>query len=297
MLNEDTTPPPIKQNDWAVASAVQHLLGRVSPNALAVGIALAAHVPFDGSRLRVWPSWKRLMDRCGIGSRMTLNRVLQELEQHGHIEVGRGGDRKDRRKSHTYLLHCVSIPQHVIDRTLQAVENASCSTETVPRRGIETVPVGVQKLYPNVFQENLSQVKAYKPPLSPPKSGGRTRHPHGFESFWTSYPKLKPSSKGKEVGKAQALKAWNEINPSPTLANTIVSALKDQIATQHFENATGDQALPFPSNWLKGERWDDETSTTTNPLVDQEGMKEARRTFFAMVRGSAHREAKAQAAF
>ena len=114
---------------------------------------------------------------------MTLNRVLQELEQHGHIEVGRGGDRKDRRKSHTYLLNCVSIPQHVIDRTLQAVENAFSSTETVPRRGIETVPVGVQKLYPNVFQLNVSQVKAYKPPYPPQNRGDGLGTPPGLNLF------------------------------------------------------------------------------------------------------------------
>ena len=35
----------IQQNEWAVASAAQTLLGRVSPNALAVALALAAHVP------------------------------------------------------------------------------------------------------------------------------------------------------------------------------------------------------------------------------------------------------------
>ena len=85
----------IQQNEWAVASAAQTLLGRVSPNALAVALALAAHVPFDGSTMKVWPSRQRLLFMCRIGGRSTLSRVLEELEGHGLIEVGRS---KDRRK-------------------------------------------------------------------------------------------------------------------------------------------------------------------------------------------------------
>ena len=132
-----TLPPEnqISQNEWAVASAAQALLGRVSPNALAVALALAAHVPFDGSTMKVWPSWRRLMFMGGIGSFSTLSRVLQELEQHHLIEVGR---RKDRRKSHVYILRFVTVPEHVIERTLKAVERASKAVETPAVRATES---------------------------------------------------------------------------------------------------------------------------------------------------------------
>ena len=180
----------IKQNDWAVASAAQFLLGKVSPNALAVAIALAAHVPFDGAELKVWPSWPRLMFMCGIRSKVTLSRVLQELEQHGLIEVGR---KKDRRKSHVYILHYVTVPQHVIERTLRAIEKASKvrGTETVPqvenrarsvenpkvrgtesgpRRGTETVPESYQPKYLNKEREEEGRGRHDPPPRNDAKT-------------------------------------------------------------------------------------------------------------------------------
>ena len=128
----------IQQNEWAVASAAQALLGRVSPNALAVALALAAHVPFDGSRLKVWPSWVRLLLMCGIGSKSTLSRVLEELEGHGLIEVARP---QDRRKSNRYILNYVTVPDHVVDRTLRGVERASQPVENPAVRGTETGPL------------------------------------------------------------------------------------------------------------------------------------------------------------
>ena len=110
----------------------------MSPNALAVALALAAHVPFDGSRLKAWPSWTRIKFMCGIGSRDTVSRALQELEQHGLIEVGR---KKDRRKSNVYTLHFVTVPEHVIERTLRAVEKASQAGEHSKVRSPETGPL------------------------------------------------------------------------------------------------------------------------------------------------------------
>ena len=137
----------IPQNEWAVASAAQHLLGRVSPNALAVALALAAHVPFDGSTMKVWPSRQRLRFMCGIGGRSTLSRVLEELEGHGLIEVRRS---KDRRKSNRYILNYVAIPAHVIERTLKAVEKASRGPETGHLRSPKT---GHESLQCNYFKK------------------------------------------------------------------------------------------------------------------------------------------------
>ena len=137
----------IPQNEWAVASAAQHLLGRVSPNALAVALALAAHVPFDGSTMKVWPSRQRLLFMCGIGGRSTLSRVLEELVGHGLIEVRRS---KDRRKSNRYILNYVAIPAHVIERTLKAVEKASRGPETGQLRSPKT---GHESLQCNYFKK------------------------------------------------------------------------------------------------------------------------------------------------
>ena len=95
-------------NEWAVASACK-LLGQVSPTALVVAAAIASFVPFDGSHLTVWPSWKRLMEMCGIGSKHTIQRTLWELEGVGAIRIKRGS----RRRSQEYTLLFVEVPSAI----------------------------------------------------------------------------------------------------------------------------------------------------------------------------------------
>ena len=173
----------IPQNEWAVAATVKALLGRVSPNALAVALALAAHVPFDGSRLKVWPSWRRMQFMCGIGSRNTLTRVLMELEGHGLIEVGR---KKDRRKPNVYILHFVTVPAHVIERTLRAVEKASEAVEnspvrgsvSVPRSGSVSVPESLQCNSLNKEKKEREDRKGRGTHSRPPRSSGTTFASH-----------------------------------------------------------------------------------------------------------------------
>ena len=180
----------IQQNEWAVASAAQALLGRVSPNALAVALALAAHVPFDGSRLKVWPSRQRLLFMCGIGSKSTLSRVLEELECHGLIEVGRS---KDRRKSNRYILNYVTVPEHVVARTLRAVERASQTVETLAVRGTETGHLRSPKTVHESLQCNSLKKKEEKRARTrsegergrhdpPPRSSGKTFASHPLSS-------------------------------------------------------------------------------------------------------------------
>ena len=140
----------IQQNDWAVASAVQCLLGRVSPSALAVALSLAAHIPYDGSRLTVWPSWRRLLSRCGIGSFSTVQKALEELEQKGFIQREGGS----RRKSTVYTLRFLTVPDHVVDRTLRAVEKASRAVDASKPSATETVVLSATETVAESYQSN-----------------------------------------------------------------------------------------------------------------------------------------------
>ena len=116
---------------------------------------------------------------CGIGGKSTLSRVLEELQGHGLIEVGRP---QDRRKSNRYILNYVTIPEHVIERTLKAVERASQPVETPAVRGPETGQLrspktGHESLQCNpIKKEREREGRGRLDP--PPRSSGKTFASH-----------------------------------------------------------------------------------------------------------------------
>ena len=123
----------IPQNNWAVASASETLLGHVSKSAFLVALALAAHIPFNGKMMRVWPSWKRIMFMSGIGSGHTLKRALEELEQCRFITIAR----PSRRRSAVYSINFVSRPTYSERKKTRLLD----STDT-PLSTAETAPLG-----------------------------------------------------------------------------------------------------------------------------------------------------------
>ena len=259
-----TLPPEnqIQQNEWAVASASQALLGRVSSTSFAVGIALAAHVPFDGSRLTVWPSWTRIMFMCGIGSRDTLSRALQELEQHGLILVGRP---KDQRKSSRYTLDgFVTVPAHVIERTLKAVEKASRSVERAevrsPVSGLLRSPVSG----PESFQCNsLNKEKKEREDRKgrgrhdpPPRASVKTTDPHPLSrAFEDKSPR--PLAKPVECVEAteEGRRAWAKAKLLELAGPVATKRLGESGRTKEQDSSTsrrgGGPGMPDKRPWMK----------------------------------------------
>ena len=70
-----------------------------------------------------------------------------------------------------------------------------------------------------------------------------------FEDFWKLYPKKK--------GKESAKKAWEKLNPSDELVETILSAVQRQMSSNDWTK-DGGQFIPYPATWLNGHRWEDE---------------------------------------
>ena len=70
-----------------------------------------------------------------------------------------------------------------------------------------------------------------------------------FEDFWKLYPKKK--------GKESAKKAWEKLNPSDELVETILSAVQKQASSSDWTK-DGGQFIPYPATWLNGHRWEDE---------------------------------------
>lgn len=73
-----------------------------------------------------------------------------------------------------------------------------------------------------------------------------------FVVFWDRY--------GYKVAKADAEKAWINLNPSPELFDTIISAIDAQLAERSRQMSKGVSVpnRPYPATWLNARRWEDE---------------------------------------
>jgi predicted phage replisome organizer len=70
-----------------------------------------------------------------------------------------------------------------------------------------------------------------------------------FEHFWAVYP--------RKVGKKDAVKAWNKLEPDETLTHQIIEGVERwKLSTQWTKD--GGQYIPYPATFLNGERWKDE---------------------------------------
>ena len=83
-----------------------------------------------------------------------------------------------------------------------------------------------------------------------------------FEQFWKIYP--------RRVAKAEARKAWKQVEklrpPTPDLLKAVYAAR----ASRDWLKDDG-QFIPYPSSWLRGERWDDQHEVDLSQLNSSTG--------------------------
>lgn len=75
----------------------------------------------------------------------------------------------------------------------------------------------------------------------------------GFIQFWTFWQ--------KRVAKADAMKAWMNINPKEYAA--IFAAVPVHFQQQSWKDHT---YVPYPASWLRGRRWEDEIAIQSSAL-------------------------------
>lgn len=80
------------------------------------------------------------------------------------------------------------------------------------------------------------------------KGKGEDIDPHDFELFWAAYP--------RKVAKGAARKAWAATSGKRPPVAEIVSAVTTQAETEQWREAGG-KFIPYPSTWLRAERWGD----------------------------------------
>lgn len=69
-----------------------------------------------------------------------------------------------------------------------------------------------------------------------------------FDLFWESYP--------KKMAKKEAQKAWKQLSVNETVYQEICDAVEKQKQQEQWLREKG-KYVPYPSTWLRGERWKD----------------------------------------
>lgn len=70
-----------------------------------------------------------------------------------------------------------------------------------------------------------------------------------FDEFWKAYPRKR--------SKADARKAWKQLNPDDDLFDVIMAAVASQRTWDDWTRERG-RWIPYPATWLRGELWEDE---------------------------------------
>lgn len=85
-----------------------------------------------------------------------------------------------------------------------------------------------------------------------------------FALFWESYP--------KKIAKKEAQKAWKHLSVNETLYQEICDAVEKQKEQYDWQKEKG-QYVPYPSTWLRGERWKDSTDVEIKTQIPQSNEK------------------------
>lgn len=92
-------------------------------------------------------------------------------------------------------------------------------------------------------------------PPKAPQGGRRGREvkkqpdwkPERFAKFWAFYP--------RGEAKQAAIRAWDKLQASDELIDTMAQALSRQVASENWQQGIG---IPYASTWLNQQRWTDE---------------------------------------
>lgn len=76
-----------------------------------------------------------------------------------------------------------------------------------------------------------------------------------FDLFWTAYP--------RKTNKGLAKQIFQRLSVDQVLLDKMLMAIGQQKKSDQWKNP---QYIPHPSTWLNGERWEDEITTTAQPL-------------------------------
>jgi hypothetical protein len=81
-----------------------------------------------------------------------------------------------------------------------------------------------------------------------------------FDRFWSAYP--------RKVKKADALKVWERLAPDDNLVEVMLRAITRQEQSTQWQE---ERFIPYPTTWLNGRRWEDETTAASQRPAPAKG--------------------------
>ena len=197
------------------------------------------------------PGWEYsvagLASVCGCGRDM-IRGALKELEAAGYLAREQIHDGNGKFGSCRYV---ISDESALPEEPLPEPEGSPLSD----------FPSTVKPTTGNPLTEKTTEINkdilskdASNPPKAP-RGGRRSRtakeepdwKPERFAKFWAFYP--------RGEAKQAAIRAWDKLQPSDELIDTMAQALKRQVASESWQQGFG---IPYASSWLNQQRWTDE---------------------------------------
>ena len=227
-----------------------------------------------------WPAIPRLAKDTGLDQR-SIYRTIKSLAALGVISITPSPGGKETNK---YQLIGVEGREDTPDKLSPLTECHPTPDTVLP------LPLTECQNTPDRMSPNPKE-KPKEEPKGNPNTRARAKsaeYSASFLEFWTIYP--------LKVGKDAAYKAWKNAKAKHPDATTtqIITAIKGQIAADHFIGNDGQAYIPHPSTWLNQARWTDEVRTQearASPSVQsrQERESEANKlAFLRSVEGGKH---------
>ncbi len=219
-------------------------------------LCLFHHDP-DGEK--AFPS----ITRCQAITGWTRPTVVAAIKDCEELTWIKRADKEARKKSRLHSIYEIDVPTMELkefnalieyriskgDFTIEAGSYSLLDTgkESLLATGKENEPASadslVKNIYPNIKPVLELEPKDLKPYIAL----------EAFKCFWADYP--------NKNSKAQALKIWMRLNPSPQLYNEIIMALAVHKRRPQWVKDGGD-FVPHASTWLNQRRWEDEVTPT-----------------------------------
>ena len=175
----------------------------------------------------------------GVGWTGDPGQLADALVESGFVDVTDGG---------ALVVHDLDDHAPAYYRKRKAREAARCAAgESVTSQRL--VSDAQTDALPHPLPHPHPKIKNMSADADPPAPA----ETDGFDAFWDAYP--------KHTAKADAVKAWRKLKPSPALQGIILAAIEDQKTWRQWREGF----VPHPATWLHGKRWDDERPVEDRP--------------------------------
>ena len=223
--------PPRVRYDKALSATAKLLYAEISAMADVTGFC--------------WASNRYLAALFGLSKR-TVTDLITQLQRRGYVEADVLRDEKNavqERRLYITDAGLMRLPPIAKNRYRGVAEN--CDT-----------PIAEN------CAENDTRIE-HTPPYNPPK-GGRTRRdehkdrpdwaPEQFERLWKWYPTGEIPRPAPRGNRQRAIRAWDKLQPSEELIETIAEALSRQARSDRWQEGVG---VPHLSTYLNGYGWEE----------------------------------------